>query len=523
MKCSGASIGLALLALLMTVLPLRADDTTTGPSTAASTQPTTAVERGGKAVVIPMHGTVDDYNRDSLIRRIGRARQLGADTIILDVNSYGGLVTAGLDISRFLKQQQNLHIIAFVGDKAISAGVMIALAADEIVMAPHSVMGDSAPIAVSATGGMDTLGETERAKAESPILEDFYDSALRNGYDPLLTQSMVSVGMTVHWVENKETGKRRFVDAKELEILTKGDDAEWKIVEGVRDPVDGPNTLLTVNSDLAVKLGLAKGLANSPEDLAGQRGLTIIADLAPSFGEKLVDLLNGAAVRGILITLFFGSLYIALHTPGHGGAEAIALITLGTIIGVPLLTGYAQWWEALAMLLGLVLVALEIFVIPGFGVVGITGIILFFAGLIMTFVGTEPSGMPGWLPTLSGTWDALRNGLFAVAIAMAVSLVSWVWLSRYLPKLPYFSRLILTTTAGGTAAIVNDPTVATDGPVVGDHGKAISDLRPGGQVRLERDGRIISVVSENGYLNIGTAVIVRELSGNRVLVRSREA
>ncbi len=136
-----------------------------------------AEAKNSRAVVIVMQGEVNDYNRDTLFLRFREARAMGADTVVLEVNTYGGLVTAGLDISRFIKQQNDLHVIAFVREKAISAGVMIALACDEIVMAPHALMGDSAPIAVSpGQQGMQTLGETERAKAESPILEDFRDT-----------------------------------------------------------------------------------------------------------------------------------------------------------------------------------------------------------------------------------------------------------------------------------------------------------------------------------------------------------
>src|SRR4051812_14116559 len=211
------------------------------------------------AVVITLKGVIDDYSRDALIKRFDEARALGAKVVILKLNTPGGLVAAGLDISRFLKQQDDLHIIAYVHEKAYSAGIMVGLACDELVMEPGSYVGDSAPIVMDSSGGLAKLEGAERAKAESPILADFHDSAVKNGYDPLLAEAMVSYGRVVHWVERvelKPTGEicippkegaaleRRFVNADEFARLTKDG---WREVHeaGVPAPIDGPDTLLT--------------------------------------------------------------------------------------------------------------------------------------------------------------------------------------------------------------------------------------------------------------------------------------
>src|SRR5437867_10692464 len=162
------------------------------PLDSAATQPAAK-----PAVVITVDGPIDDYTRDKMFRRFAQARALGAGTVVLQIDTYGGLVTAGLDMSRFLKAQNDLHVIAYVHDKAISAGAMIALACDEIVMSPSATIGDAAPISVAPTGQMQGLGAAERAKAESPILADFRESAERNGYSPLLAEAMVAVGRVV--------------------------------------------------------------------------------------------------------------------------------------------------------------------------------------------------------------------------------------------------------------------------------------------------------------------------------------
>lgn len=495
----------------------------TAPSTAPAT--TTASRISSKAVVVALRGEIDDYNKKALIKRFAEARSLGADTVIVQINTYGGLVTSGLEISQFIKRQNDLHTIAYVDEKAISAGAMIAIACDEIVMQPGSRLGDCAPIVMSETG-LQTLGAAERAKAESPILQDFYDSAVRNGYDPLLVQSMVSVGRTVHWVENS-AGERKFVDEKEF---AKFSEQGWKPVPGVRDPIDAEHELLTVGPDLASKLGLAKAIESSPQSLSATRGLTILANLEPSTGEELIQLFSSRSFRAILTTIFLISLYFALWHPGHGMPEVLALTTLSLLVGVPLLTGYAQWWEIVAILIGLVLIALEIFVIPGFGVTGITGIILVLFGLTMTWVGSEPVSIPGVLPRLSGTWTALQQGLLIVVGGMICSLLLWFWLQRYLPSLPYFNKLILTTTTGAldVRGTENEKAgTSASWPAIGSHGRATTDLRPGGTAAFHdpatNDSQMTDVVSDSGFVRAGSEVVVREVQGNRVVVRQLEA
>jgi membrane-bound serine protease (ClpP class) len=524
MMRAGARYLLAAIAVLASVgLALAQSPTSpTAPSVEADPATASTAPWGDRAAIIVLKSNIDDYTRDTLFKRFEEARELGAATVVLQLNTPGGLVTAGLDISRFLKRQDDLHVVVYVDEQALSAGAMIALAADEIVMGPGSMMGDCAPITFGP-GGLQTLGDAERAKAESPILTDFRDSALKNGYDPLLAESMVSYGRVVHYVQNAETGERRFVNAEEYERLTA--DGAWKPVEGVKDPVDAADTLLTVGPADAVKLGLATGTAPSATALAAERGLDVVTTLAPSKGDQVVALLASMEVRSLLMTIFLFTLYMAFSHPGHGMPEVAAMVTLGALVGVPLLTGYAQWWEILAVLVGLGLVAVEIFILPGFGFAGISGVLLTLFGLTMTFVGDEPVELPGLLPSLAGTWTALWNGVVVVTVGLAASLLLWVWLSRYLPKLPYVNRLILSGTTGGPGAVaapggaVVTSDVPSDGPVVGEMGLTVTDLRPSGSVRFEGDGLVVSVISDTGYVPRGSKVVVFDTTENRIVVR----
>jgi membrane-bound serine protease (ClpP class) len=503
----------------------------TGPL-ALSARPTMPAPAPTPAAIVTLHGEVDDYTASALFRSFAAARKAGAKTIILDLDTPGGLVTAGLEISRFLRRQDDLHVIAYVSNKAYSAGAMISVAANEIVMAPAAVVGDCAPIVFNTGGELQPMPAAERAKAQSPIVSDFDASADRNGYDPLLLEAMVITERTVYFIQGPD-GQKRFVDEKEYPTLTAHG---WKSVPGVPSPLDGPDTLLTLQTDIAQKIGLSRGVYESATDLASQRNLKIVADLTPGAGEQFVELLGNAAVRGVLLTIFLSCLYIALSSPGHGAAEASAIVALGLLIGVPLLTGYAQWWEVVAIFAGLALLAFEIFVFPGHGVSAVMGIVLMLAGLLMTFIGKEPSGMPGWLPGLGQTWANLRQGVLAITGGLGASLLLWFWLRTFLPRLPYFNRLILTTTSGTPVGngpgLFDAPGAAGAAPVglsevgwpgVGTRGIAATDLRPGGAAEFFdlalNDTRTVAVVSESGFVSAGTPLTVRQARGNHIVVR----
>lgn len=468
------------------------------------------------AAVIAITGEIDDYNRDMLFRRFKDAQTLGAKVVIVRIDTYGGMVTAGLDISQFIKQQTGMHTIAFIHRKAISAGAMIAMACDEIVMEPNAKIGDCAPIMVRTDGSLQPMPDAERGKIESPILADFRDSAKRNGHDTLLAESMVSVDRVVHFMQSPD-GEKRFVNQADYDKLVA---ADWKPVAGVLDPLDDAKTLLTLHTEQAAIIGLCKEVSVSPEALAASRNYNILQTFAPGAGEKIVQVLNSSWARGLLLTLFLMSAYAAFSIPGHGAPEAVAVVSLGLLVGMPLLAGYAQWWEIVVIFLGLGLLAFEIFVFPGHFVSAIVGAAMVLGGLILTFVPKEPTGLPGFMPGLNGTYLAMERGLIVVASGLGSSLLLGLWLQRYLPSVPYFRKLVLTTSVGDTPGPAMQ---IVDWPTVGAAGQAVTDLRPGGKAAFLDpalgDARITQVVSDSGFIVSGTKLIVREVAGNRVVVR----
>ncbi len=198
---------------------------------------------------------------------------------------------------------------------------------------------------------------------------------------------------------------------------------------------------------------------------------------------------------------------------------------------MPLLAGYATWWEIVLILGGLAMIAFEIFVFPHSGLMVVGGVLMMVIGLVLTFVGGEPAGGSHFFPRLPGTMTALKHGLAFVTAGLICSALLSAWLSRFLPRIPYFNRLVLTATAGGGAATAASggmvPAPKSTWPPVGSVGRAVTPLKPGGSAEFPNatgtDSLIFSVVSESGFLDVGSPVIVREVGGGRVVVRSTTA
>ncbi len=469
------------------------------------------------AAIVVINGPIDDYVSRQFQRHVEEALAHGARTIIIELDTPGGLVTASRDISSYIKNLRNVHTIAYVANKAYSGGTMVALACDEIFMNHSAAIGDCAPIIFRTDGGLEMLPPAERAKQEGPIVRDVEESAAGK-YDPILARAMVSVQVVVHWVQSPDGSKRRFVDEPTFEKLM---GENWTIVADLPDPIDASDTLLTAETSRAIKLGLAKGESPSAQALADKLGLKVVNRYGGGAGDEIVALLNNPFARFFLITVFMTALYAALHAPGHGAAEVIATVSLAALLGIPLLTGYAQWWEIAMVLIGLSLLAIEVFMVPTMGILAVIGIVLLLGGLVMTFVPKEPSGIPGLLPRLPSTWSAVQNGLVAVVAGMFCSSLLSMWLRRFLPSLPYFNRLILAADSGISAATPGAALAAW--PLVGREGKAVTELKPGGSAEFLDDEsgemRVTSVVSESGFIERGDGVVVREVAGSRVVVR----
>lgn len=485
-----------------------------------------------QGVVIPIKGMINDVLTRSIERRLDEARAAGVDLVVFEMDTPGGLVTSALDISKLIKKlpDEGVRTVAWVNDQAYSAGALISVAAQRILMSSSSSIGDCAPIMVSPVGGMEQLGEAERAKAESPILQEFRDSAARNGYDAVLCRAMVSVGVEVWWLENAETGEREFVDGerkKELIDDVEPDKREWRLAEtyvdsrydkevSVEQPVDREDALLTLSEGEALAYGFATAVAKDLEQVATQLGLAqTLERLEESGWEKFAMWLNSPLVRGILFVIMLLGAYIEFQSPGLIVPGVTALIALGIFLGAPYAAGLANIWTIVLLIIGLGLLAAEIFVLPGFGIAGVCGIILILVAFVGSFVPTEPGAPPFSWPRLEGTWDAIKTGIIVLSSSLIIAVIGIGLLARYLPSLPFGRGLVLGGAEGVALSSVPRPQRTT--VEVGDIGVVTGDLRPGGQARFGQ--RVVDVHSQGEYVEAGRRVQVLEFDGLRIVVR----
>lgn len=498
-----------------------------------------AAGEGGLGAIITLRDEITDISRDSLKRRIDQARQEGATTIILDMNTPGGLVTSSIEIADLLRNLEGVRTIAWVNNTAHSGGALVACACDEIVMTRSSRIGDSQVI-MGGPGGASAIPKELEPKAYTPVIHDFRTSARRNGYSLVLAEAFVIPEREVWWVENTKTGEREFVfkDEKERRIpepskpLTDASTADppqtdWALVKtyydvllgkevDARQPVVTDYELLQMSPSEAIAYGFAKAVVSDEAELRERYSLTGVIRLVPLWSENLALWLTSMYVRGFLLMVIALSAYVEFHTPGVGLAGLTALIALAIFVGAPYLAGLANAMEIILIVLGIALIVLELFVIPGFGVIGFAGLGLVIVGLLATFVPEEPGRpFPLFFPTLPATVEAVKVAIITLVSAMTASLIGMVILSRYLPRMPVFNRLV---PANPTPSEVNIDDPYRGAARVHDFGTTEGPLRPAGKARF--GPIIVDVVTQGEYLDSGTAIEVIERRGNRVVVRA---
>lgn len=490
---------------------------------------TPAERKATRVAIIPITGPIDDVSLWSFERRLKAAREGGFDAVVIELDTPGGEVGAMLDICLRIKSDAPTNTVAWIRPKAYSAGTFIALACREIVVGPGSVFGDAAPIAAMPGVGIMPLPATERAKQESPLLDELDASAARRGDDPRLLQAFVAVDRELWLIERAGDGARRFADRAELGTLgldpsalptkptgnagtrpslpadiaiASTDASDWKIVELV-DPAD---RLLVVQSDEALRWGLAA--AEVRDDTALQA--FFLADSAVRFPESwadsLVRFLISWPVRIVLIAVFIVAGIMETLHPGIGLAAAIAVGALLLLIGAPSLLGLAEWWEILVVVAGIALIAVEVFILPGTGIAGIAGAVCVLFGLIASFTGTDP--------TSAAERSALLTASTTTIAGIVLGAILTWFASRWLGESWLFRRAVLSTA-------VNDPHSApTRGeptpPAIGSTGTADTDLRPAGRARFGDD--LFDAQSTGDYIHRGTSITVVGRSGSTLVV-----
>lgn len=489
------------------------------------------------AAVITLHGEISDITTESISRRIDEAKKRGVGVIVFDMDTPGGMVTSSIAIADLIRDLQDIKTVAWVNPDAYSGGALVAVACDEIVMSRSSRIGDSQVI-MGGPEGFQAVPEDLRPKVYTPVLHDFRTSAKLNGYSQVLCDAFVDPDLEVWWLENSETQAREFVFTEEKERRLGESSGQvdwaagpagagsWKLVETyhdillnkelpVRQPVVPKGELLQMSAAEAHAYGFSKGIVNDDPALTSFYNLASISRFDALWSETLALWLTSMPVRSFLLLVVFLAAYVEFHTPGVGLAGLVALIALGLFVGAPYLAGFANVWEIALILLGLVLVVVELFIIPGFGVAGISGVVLIFTGLIATFIPEQPGKpIPDIFPALPATIDGFKTALTVIVSAMVASVIGMIMLSRFLPRVPLL-RGIIPANPMPSQVQVDDP--YRGAAHIGDVGRTESPLRPAGKARF--GGMLVDVVAQGDFLDAGQSVEVVERRGNRVVVR----
>lgn len=414
--------------------------------------------------VVPITGVIDLGLAPFLARVLDEAAANGAAAVILDINTLGGRVDAAVAIRDTLLASRT-RVIAFVNRRAISAGALIALATDKIAMAQGATIGAAAPVQAGAPGAASVpVGE----KTVSYVRKEFRATAEARGRPPELAEAMVDA------------------DVEIAGIIEKG-------------------KLLTLTTDEALRHGLADLRAADLPALLEALGIANpdIRTAAPNWAEELVRFLTHPIVSSVLIMVGIVGVVTEIRTPGFGIPGAVGLASIALFFWGHWLVQLAGWEELLLVASGIVLLVLEVFVIPGFGIAGLLGILALLGGFALSLVGG------------GATAEAVMRAGLQVTVSMVLAIAAALLMLRVVPRLPFGRQLILQADLQASEGYAAPPDA--DRTWLGAHGIAATVLRPAGVADL--DGERVDVVSDGAFIAAGEPIVVTRVDGNRIVVR----
>jgi membrane-bound serine protease (ClpP class) len=474
------------LLIIPTAAPLNAADEAAPPA-------------GERLFVIEVHDTIDLGLAFFVKRALDSVEEKEAEAIILDINTFGGRVDAAVDIRDALDRCK-IPTTAYVNMRAISAGALICLAADDITMAPGSTIGAATPVGMGGMGEKMDLGEKEK----SYVRGEFRGTAERNGHSPLLAEAMVDPDTEVWAILGGKTPK--IVSKEEAEAAKKGKKkAETKVVSA-------KGKLLTMTASEAVEVGFAGSTPESRDKLIGSLGFDPGEEMVSriSWSEYIVRFLTNPIVSGLLLSLGVLGIFFELQMPGWGVSGSIGITFLLLFFGGHYLAGLASAVDLLFFVIGIALIAAEIFVVPGFGVTGISGLLCILVGIYLALV-RKP------IPQFSWDYEILNSAMAVLIVFIVAALAGIMIIWKMSPESRLKKLMVLSKSLqaeDGYAASTNLDRL------VGQAGKSITHLRPTGRALI--NGEPFEVQSEGDFIEIDRALTVIRVAGNKVFVAETE-
>lgn len=417
-----------------------------------------------KVMVMDIKSEIDSRTSRYVELALDHAQEIKADIIIIDMNTYGGVLTDAKDIGdRLMKFKRPLWV--FINPNAASAGALISLACDSIYMSPRGSIG--------AATVVDGEGKKAIDKYQSYMRTYMRTLAEENHRDPRIAEGMVDDAIVI-------------------------------------DSIKKEGQIITFTTTEAIKHGYCEGKAESIEEILKQNKIKAytIEHFELDGINKVIDIFLNPFISGILILIIIGGIYFELQSPGFGFPILAAFIALILYLVPYYLNGLAENWEILAFLVGILLLALEVFVIPGFGVAGIAGITLTLSSLVLIMVNNDAFDfefvpMTNILVATSVTIGGLLGGLALLFFG-----------SASITNTKAFQRMALTNTQErqkGYTANFNKQNMK------GKRGIAHTVLRPSGRVLI--DGELYDAFAKAGYVEKGTTIEVLEEEGSTLRVK----
>jgi membrane-bound serine protease (ClpP class) len=393
------------------------------------------------------------------------ARDTAADIILIHMNTYGGELGVA-DSIRTAILQSAIPVWVFIDNNAASAGALISIAADSIYMRPGANIG--------AATVVNQTGEALPDKYQSYMRSMMRSTAEASGRNPLIAEGMVDPRISIPGIS--DSGK-----------------------------------VITFTASEAVKYGFCEGIANSIPEVLADAGITDyqIIRYELTLTDRIIRFLVNPMISGLLIMVIIGGIYFELQTPGIGFPIAASILAALLYFAPLYVEGLAAHWEIMLFVIGVILIAVEIFALPGFGVAGISGIALVVAGLVLSMLGN--TGFDFSLLHM----DDVVVALFTVIIATFLALVSSIYFSKKLFTSRVFGGLALSSTQEKSEGFTSAQSSYTS--MINREGVARTVLRPAGKVLI--DDEIFDATAESGFIEKDTPVRVTRYINTQLFVR----
>jgi len=458
--------------------------------------------RGRPVYIIDIAGDVEP-GMAAFVKRSLRDIPDGREPLIVfKMDTFGGRVDSALQIVDTIVNTQKGETLAFVSSKAISAGALIALACDELVMKHNTTIGDCAPITYTKEGP-EMMGE----KFQSPLRAKFRTLAKRNKYPVSLAEAMVTLEMEVYKVKINE--QILYMDSQEFADL---DEKEKEKITSKKTVVAG-GELLTMDDIEAVEFGFSRMSVENIDKMLSEMEIADpeVITIEQTWSETFVRFIT--KISPILMMIGLAALYTEIKAPGFGAPGMIGIICLALVFTSQYIVGLADYTEFLIVALGVVLLGLEVFVIPGFGIAGIAGLFCIAAGMVLAL---QDFVLPA--PEFPWQIDLLVKNLIQVLGSFLSAFIIALFMLRYV--LPKMSVVVKGPYLDATLEESHADSKESQNAQVGSSGIARTLLRPSGKAEIKN--QVFDVITEGEFIEKGSPVVITEINGNRVIVAKKQ-